>query len=124
MKSRKKSGGRKKMTSAAVKTSRNEHVPVSTYGLLWLPVVIFFLMLSCLSVFYIWERIRFRQIQKDIVELQKVKKILTDDISRLRVQSEELSSYRRIYKIAREHFGYIELKPTVIINHENSPKSK
>lgn len=110
------------MAKAANKTTKKTMVQPSTYGLLWLPVVIFFLMLSCLSVFYIWERLRFRQIQKDIVQLQKVKKILIEDISRLRVQSEELSSYRRIYKIASEHFGYIELKPTVIINHEKQQK--
>ncbi|KAA3612107.1 MAG: hypothetical protein DWQ05_19080 [Calditrichaeota bacterium] len=106
------------MANAVKKKQKSPDIGPSHYGLLWLPVVLVFILLSCLSVFYIWERIRFREITKEIVALQRVQKILIDDISRLRAQSEELSSYRRIYKIAKEKFGFIELKPTIIVRPE------
>lgn len=104
------------MAKALKRKAAQPKPTAANYGLLWLPVVILFVMLSCLSVFYIWERIRTREISREIVELEKAKKTLAEDISRLRAQAEELSSYRRIYKIAKEHFGFIELKPTVIVS--------
>lgn len=102
------------MAKALKRKAAQPKPTAANYGLLWLPVVILFVMLSCLSVFYIWERIRTREISREIVELKA--KTLAEDISRLRAQAEELSSYRRIYKIAKEHFGFIELKPTVIVS--------
>ena len=84
------------------------------YGLLWLPVFVMFLMLSGLAVFYVWERIKLREISREIVELQKTKKLLIEENGRLQAQAEELSSYRRIYKIATERFDFIELKPKII----------
>ncbi|KAA3656580.1 MAG: hypothetical protein DWQ10_15090 [Calditrichaeota bacterium] len=113
-------GNKKTMAKAVKKKPKQPKLPATNYGLLWLPVVILFVLLSCLSVFYIWERIRLREISREIVELRKVKITLSEDISSLRAQAEELSSYRRIYKIASENFGFIELKPKIIL----SPKPK
>ncbi len=88
------------------------------FGLLWVPVMLFFLLLSGLSVFYIWERIKLREIKRDIVTLERARRQIYEENQQLKAQTEQLASYRRIYKIATEHFGYIELKPKVIISPE------
>ncbi|MFQ5632382.1 MAG: septum formation initiator family protein [bacterium] len=95
-------------------SSRKRPKPKPTYGLLWLPVFIFFLMLSGLAVFYVWERIKLREISREIIELNKTRKLLVEENERLRAQAEELASYRRIYPIAKERFGFVELKPRII----------
>jgi len=85
------------------------------YGLLWLPVVLFFVMLSGLTVFYVWEHIRLREINRDIVQLQKARSEVIGENELLRARAEELSSYRRIYGIATKYFGFVELKPRVVV---------
>ncbi len=84
------------------------------YGILWLPVCVLFILLSGLAVFYVWERIKIREIEREIVEYQKVRKLLVEENERLRGQAESLSSYRRIHKVASERFGFIELKPQTV----------
>ncbi len=88
------------------------------FGLLWIPVMLFFLLLSGLSVFYIWERIKLREIKRDIVTLERARREIYEENQQLKARTEELASYRRIYKIATERFGYVELKPKVIISPE------
>lgn len=82
--------------------------------MLWLPVFIFFLMLSGLTVFYVWERIKLREISREIIDLNKTRKLLVEENERLRAQAEELTSYRRIYTLAKQQFGFVELKPKII----------
>lgn len=84
------------------------------YGMLWLPVFIFFTMLSGLAVFYVWERLKLREISREIVQQTKAIRLLQEENSRLRAQAEELASYRRIYEIARDRFGFIELRPKIV----------
>lgn len=71
-------------------------------------------MLSGLTVFYVWERVKLREISREIIELNKTRKLLVEENKRLRAQAEELASYRRIYTIAKERFGFVELKPRII----------
>lgn len=106
----KKTMARRHTTSA----SSRRAVPKPSYGLLWLPVFIFFLMLSGLTVFYVWERIKLREISREIIEMNKTKKLLVEENERLRAQAEELTSYRRIYNLAKRQFGFVELKPKII----------
>ncbi len=85
------------------------------YGLLWLPVLISFSLLAGLAVFYVWEHIKLKEIRKEIIELQNARDVLLKENSRLRAQVTELSSFRRIYPIAKKHFGFVELKPRIIV---------
>lgn len=94
---------------------RSRQASSPDYGWLWVPVVTFFVLLAGLAVFYVWEHIRIREISREIIQLQRAKQVLLDENARLRAQAEELSSYRRIYRIAKEHFGFVELKPRVVV---------
>ena len=71
-------------------------------------------MLSGLTVFYVWERIKLREISREIIDLNKTRKLLVEENERLRAQAEELTSYRRIYTLAKQQFGFVELKPKII----------
>ena len=94
------------------KTTKGKGVRLQPdYGILWLPVCIVFLMLSGLAVFFVWERIEIREIDRDIVSQRRVRTLLVEGNERLRGQVEELTSYRRIYRIATERYGFVELKP-------------
>ena len=95
-------------------SSARRMAPKPQYGMLWLPVFIFFLMLSGLTVFYVWERIKLREISREIIDLNKTRKLLVEENERLRDQAEELTSYRRIYTLAKQQFGFVELKPKII----------
>lgn len=103
----------KRKASHTVATKSRSKQP--DYGLLWLPVVLFFMMLSGLTVFYVWEHIRLREINREIVQLQRARMELIGENELLRAQAEELSSYRRIYGIATKQFGFVELKPRVVV---------
>lgn len=100
----------RRKTAGPKSRSRNK----APYGLLWLPVFIFFLMLSGLAVFYVWERIKLREISREIIEMDRARKLLVEENKRLRAQAEELSSYRRIYEIGTQRLGLVELKPKII----------
>lgn len=101
-----------------MKPAKEQGIPAGHYGLLWLPVIVFFVLLSGLSVFYIWERLHTKEINRQIVELEQARRALNEENSQLRAKAEELSSYHRIYQIATERFGFIELEPTIIVSPE------
>lgn len=84
-------------------------------GSLWLLVCLFFVLLSGLAVFLVWERVKLQKIGREIVALQQAKSQLEENLATLHGQAEELSSYARIYRIASEKFGFVELKPRVIL---------
>lgn len=108
-----------------VKKSRNRQpwLVRPDYGLLWVPVFIFFLMLSGLAVFYVWERIKLRELSRDLIQHERHISMLQEENNRLRGQVEELSSYRRIYQIASQRFGFVELKPKIVYIDEQPNNS-
>lgn len=85
------------------------------FGWLWVPVILAFSLLAGLSVFYVWEHIKLKEIRKEIVRLQEARAVILKENARLKAQVAELSSYRRIYPIARERFGFVERKPRIIV---------
>lgn len=95
-----------------------------THGLLWLAVVVFFVMLSGLAVLFVWERIQLQKIGRDIVELERVKVVLDEDLARQRGQVEALSSYTRISRIAATRFRFVPLKPKLVYMQVPDEKSR
>ncbi len=104
----------------AKRKQRKRPSPGAQYGLLWLPVVLFFSLLAGLAVFYVWERIEMGKINREIIELQLSIQEVKNENARLLAQAEELSSYRRINQIARRHFGFVQLKPQIVFMAEKS----
>jgi len=93
---------------------KSQRQPHPGYGLLWIPVFVFFFLLSGLTVFYVWERIALRKMSREIIEYRKAELVLEGENERLKGQLEELCSYRRIYPIATTRFGFVELNPKIL----------
>ncbi len=111
--------GRKK--SMARKPRNHHSTPAFEhhYGLIWIPVVLFFTLLAGLAVFYVWEGIRFGELNREIIQLELARQEILEENERLRAQVEELSSFRRISKIAEKYFGFVVLKPRIIVVSED-----
>ncbi len=110
-------GRKKSMARKARKRTSSDFEP--EFEQFKVPVVLSLLLLGGLTVFYVWEGIRFRELNREIVELEMAKKEVLEENARLRAQVEELSSFRRISKIAEKRFGFVVLKPRVIVVSED-----